>query len=216
MSRIGLIHSTHLVMNAVHRVLAEGCPNCQIIHTLDETLLHDLKAGDHQRDRLVQKLHHMGNILALDGVDVIVVTCSSLSPYVNDIQPVLSVPVLKIDQPMIEYAVSHGSHIGVVATNPTTVGPTQLLINELSGKHKKKVLVQTVVVETAFNSLNGGDGEHHDQIVLEAIDKLLKDTELVIIAQISAARVMPKVNLGIRDKVLTSLDFLSEKVGSMI
>jgi glutamate racemase len=212
MPTIGLIHSTRLVIDSVHQVLTRDCPDCELIHILDETLLRDLGRPDRTPEGLSRKLAALAATLAESGAELVVVTCSSLSPQVNAARTNSPVPILKIDEPMVEYAVRQGTRLGVVATNPATVGPTRMLIEEVAGRLGQPAEVRTALVEQAFLRLNQGDGESHDRLVLEAVERLAGQTDLVLLAQLSIARVLERVQPGRRATVLSSLGFIGAKI----
>lgn len=123
------------------------------------------------------------------GADLVQVTCSSISPCVTAARPMVPVPVLKIDQPMVEHALKIGSRIGVAATVPTTLGPTTDLVYEVAQFKGQAVSVESALCEGAFSALMAGDGETHDRIVRERLEGLLESSDVVILAQASMARV---------------------------
>lgn len=216
MPTIGLIHSTRLVIDSVHLVLTRDCPGCELVHILDETLLRDLRRPDRTPEGLARKLAALAATLAESGADLTVVTCSSLSPRVNAARTHSPVPILKIDEPMVEYAVRHGSRIGVVATNPATVEPTRMLIEEVSGSLGKSAGVQTALVEEAFLRLNQGDAAAHDRLVLEAVERLSDQSDMVLLAQLSIARVLERIQPDRRANVLSSLEFIGDKINDTL
>ena len=64
------------------------------------------------------------------GVDAILNQCSSVGEVADAIKPFVRVPVVKVDEAMAEKAVSLGKKIAVVATVPTTVGPSVRLVEQ--------------------------------------------------------------------------------------
>ncbi|HEY8344318.1 MAG TPA: aspartate/glutamate racemase family protein [Bacillota bacterium] len=204
---VGLIHSTRLIIDTVHRAVSQAGPEVEIIHTLDEGLLKSLqKKEDH---RIARRLTEMAEKLEEDGADLNILTCSSLSPYVNEIRKKLRIPLLKIDEPMIEWAVQNHQKIGVVMTNPTTYEPTTGLLREVAGRLGKEVKVEYNLCEQAFSRLNHGDVQGHDAVVIEAVETLLREVEVVLLAQVSIARIIEQVNPEVRERVFSSLNFIN-------
>ena len=80
-------------------------PHVEVVHILNETLLKDLlRFGPSPKiaERIVRQA-----ILAADaGVDMVVFTCSSTSPSINLARQMLTIPIIKIDDPMAERAVA--------------------------------------------------------------------------------------------------------------
>jgi aspartate/glutamate racemase len=157
------------------------------------------------------------HILAAEdiGADAVLVTCSTVSPYLDQIPA--EIPVLKIDQAMMEQAVAQGERIGVLATNPTTLEPTRQALLNLAEEEGKPVKVKTLLVEGAFAALLGGDAPTHDRLVQEAIEKISAGVDLVVLAQASMARVLetfPEARRGV--PVLTSPHTALERVKQIL
>lgn len=123
------------------------------------------------------------------GASLVQVTCSSISPCVVAARPMVPVPVLKIDQPMVDKALEMGTRIGVAATAPTTLKPTTDLVHERAAFFGKAVQVESALCEGAFAALMSGDGETHDRIVRERLQGLMQRNDAVLLAQASMARV---------------------------
>jgi Asp/Glu/hydantoin racemase len=127
------------------------------------------------------------------GADLILVTCSSTSPIVDVAQKLADVPVHKIDQPMIEQAIETGERIGILATAPTTLVPTTDLLDARSRALGKTVRVEEVLCEGAYDALFAGDMDTNDRIVLRSLEKMMDKTDVVVLAQVSMARVAERI-----------------------
>ncbi|MEG1773566.1 MAG: aspartate/glutamate racemase family protein, partial [Oscillospiraceae bacterium] len=60
----------------------------------------------------------------LTGAALIAVTCSTLTPWLDGLRPLIGVPVVAIDDAMSRRAVTLGAKLTVMATAQSTVGPT--------------------------------------------------------------------------------------------
>jgi len=92
------------------------------------------------------------------GADAVFCLCSSLGPVIDIAKKLVDIPVIKIDEAMAEKAVKDANKIGVMATVPTTWGPTVDLIMEkaeLLGKQVTKVegIDPEMQIECAVNNL---------------------------------------------------------------
>ena len=213
---IGLIHSTRLVVDPVHQVVASQCPDVDIIHVVDEGILKVLFGLGEINDKITGWLGRLVDSTIETGADMAVLSCSSLSPAVNDVREKVNIPFLKIDEPMAELAVREADRIGLVATNHTTPKPSTMLIEEVAEKFGKKVTVVPRVQADAFLKLNAGDIEGHDQVVVRAVEELLEETDVVLLAQISIARVKEKLDDKIKSRVYSSLDFIGPKINEIL
>jgi hypothetical protein len=86
MKLVGMIHSTRLVIESVHKVMALQCPGIDCFHVLDEGILRKLAASRKITPEISQWLTEMALSAQRAGADMAVVSCSSLSPCVNAVQ----------------------------------------------------------------------------------------------------------------------------------
>ncbi|MCP4405090.1 MAG: aspartate/glutamate racemase family protein [bacterium] len=212
MALIGMIHSTRFVIDAVHNAVTSACRDIDILHVMDEGLLRALKPEDGITPEITEWMTDMVRSVEKQGAELAVVSCSSLSPCVSEIRKSVKIPVVKIDEPMVEWAVNNASTIGLVMTNPTTESPSKSLIEEVAQRAGKDVTVVSRLCLEAFWKLNAGDINGHDDEVIRAIHELLQDVEVVILAQISIARVTEKLDDDIKAKVLSSLNFIGPEI----
>jgi len=213
---IGLIHSTRLVVDPVHQVVASQCPDAEIIHIVDEGILKVLFELGEINERITDWLGRLVNSAVETGADMAVLSCSSLSPAVNDVRENVSIPFLKIDEPMAEQAIRTADRIGLVATNHTTPKPSTMLIEEVAQRLGKEVVIVPRVQADAFLKLNQGDVDGHDQVVIQAVEELLQDVDVVLLAQISIARVKTKLDEKTKARVYSSLDFIGPKINEIL
>ena len=120
-------------------------------------------------------------------------TCSSLAPLIDKARGMVKVPLLKVDEAMADEAAKLSDSIGVIATVYTTLGPTSNLIKERAALKGKKVEVETVLCEGAFDALRRGDLDTHDRTVKEHLNKLMGRVKLVVLAQASITRVVAQI-----------------------
>jgi len=90
---------------------------------------------------------------------------------------------------MADQAVATGKKIGVVATLPTTLGPTTDLVKRRAAVAGKTVEVEAVLCEGAFDALMSGDAATHDAAVSKALKELSSRVDVIVLAQASMARV---------------------------
>lgn len=123
-------------------------------------------------------------------VDAILISCSTMNrayTRVSDYMDPYGIPVIQIDQAMMEEAVQAEGKILVVATHGPTVKSTQELLQETAKKLKKKVDFTGVTVEEAFELLGKGEIDNHNKVISNAI-RLAQSREkidIVVLSQLS-------------------------------
>lgn len=130
------------------------------------------------------------DLATLGHVDAILITCSTMNrsfPAVVDAMEEFNIPVIQIDRPMMEQAVSYGGKTLVIATHGPTVATTQALLRETAEEFGKAIDFIGKTVEEAWHRLADGDVEGHNQLLAEAI-RTVQETEKidsVVLAQLS-------------------------------
>ena len=189
MKRIACIDTVYSVIDSFNQQLREGIPGDFLIHTMyDDFLATDPAPGqsgkftpiNHQRLRLDMQAQ------ALTGADIIVVTCSTLSPSVRLLRGEFNVPVVAIDDAMVNEAVAIGTKIGLMATAKSTVAPSTSAIEAAAEAAGKEIDLKVLYNEDAILALKSGDQATHDRLVLEMADQL-KDRDVIVLAQASTA-----------------------------
>lgn len=216
MSLVGAVHTTRLVIDPVHRAVTESAANLQLSHVLDEGILRRLVELGNITPGVVDWLTEMVASTERTGAELAVVSCSSLSPCVNQVRDRVRIPVLKIDEPMMEYGVQNSDRIGLVMTNPTTEEPSRLLFQEVAERFSSKTDLIPYLCEGAFAKLVSGDQAGHDAAVVKAIEQLLERADLVFLAQISIASVRKTLKPEAASRVFSSLDFIGPAINRVI
>jgi Asp/Glu/hydantoin racemase len=132
------------------------------------------------------------------GANFVLVTCSSIGPAVEVAATMVDIPVLRVDQPMADRAVSLGSRIGVAATLPTTLVPTANLIERRAAAASRQIKICSRLCAGAFDALMGGDAARHDAMVAAALRELAAEVDVIVLAQASMARVADSLDESAR------------------
>ncbi len=126
------------------------------------------------------------------GVDAIILTCSTMNRAYKTVQAHVekfNVPIIQIDEPMMEMAVENGGKVLVVATLDTTVKSTIALLEETAKKNNKSIEIEGAEVNDAFALLGSGKIQEHNEVIAKAIRNAQKKDkiDIVVLAQLSMA-----------------------------
>ena len=186
---IGFVHTVLSLRETFAELADELVPGEETFHIADESLLGVTRREGSLSATTRRRVLGYVESAADAGADVVVVTCSSIGPAVDDAAHFVDVPVLRIDEAMADEAVRIGSRIGVVATLRSTLEPTAALVERRAGEAGKQVEVVSRVADGAFDALGAGDRERHDELVRAALREVSRDVDVVVLAQASMARV---------------------------
>ena len=172
-------------------------------------------------DAFVRYAHDLVN---LAHVDAVLITCSTMNRAYRAVEAALAgygVPVIQIDQPMMQRAVEIGGHTLVLATHGPTMSSTQALLRETADAAGKTLSFGGLTIEAAWHQLAIGDVEGHNHTLARVIRAHLAHERVnsVVLAQLSMAALLlsypdPQAEFGI--PVLTSAQCGFERVRQIL
>ena len=187
---LGLIHTSATLVPVFQQLCKDMLPDVNVFNIVDDSLIKDvIKRGELTTQTARRVVDYVGSAEAA-GADFILVTCSSIGAAVETSAYLTKVPVLRVDQPMADLAVQSGKRIGVVATLPTTLGPTSDLVKRRAAFFGKEIELTSKLCEGAFEALMSGDAATHDNMVAAALKELSTKVDVILLAQASMARVV--------------------------
>jgi hypothetical protein len=199
MAEVGLIHATPLAIPPVRDAFARLWPEARLINLLDEGLLAVLEADGSIGPRATDHMLRVVGLVRDSGVGVIQLTCSAYSPLVPTLRQVAPVPVLAIDDVLVEAAVERGRRIGLISTQPLTARALQAAADRAG----REIELESIVYREAFEALGRGDGAEHDRRLGEKI-RAYADRDVIVLGQASMARVLPTLPPDLAARTLTS------------
>jgi Asp/Glu/hydantoin racemase len=184
------IHTVQPLIEVFNDLSARMLPDAQVMHILDEPLLKGVQQRGSLTTADADRLK--SHVVAAEqvGVRAALVTCSTISPLVDQIIDEVLIPTMKIDEAMIDRAVKTGSRICVLATAASTLQPTRTALEQRAVQESRQVQVETVLVENALELLLQGRGDEHDRLMIEAMEQIPASVDLIVLAQASMARVL--------------------------
>jgi Asp/Glu/hydantoin racemase len=191
--RLGMIHTSATLVPVFEQLCRDKLPSVPLFNIVDDSLIKDVIASDRLRPTTARRV--VQHVAAAEdaGADVILVTCSSIGRAVETAAGLASVPVLRVDRPMAEEAVSIGRRIGVLATLRTTLEPTADLVARCAAERGQEIELTSCLCEGAFEALMSGNAARHDELVLAALEQLSAQADVIALAQASMARVVATI-----------------------
>lgn len=211
------IIQTSAVSSAELKALCEEImPEVTVYQIIDDSLIKEVNANGGPTVGVRRRMYQYYQQAASLGVDVILNQCSSVGEVADQIKPFVEVPVVKIDEAMAEKAVSLGKRIAVVATVPTTVGPSVRLVEKKAREAGKEIEVETHLVKDAMMILiEQGDVETHNRMVLGEVEVAAETCDVVVLAQGSMTVLLPLLG-HIQKPVLSSPRLGVERVKEVL
>lgn len=195
MKKVMLLHTVKSVCDTFGLELSDVLGSDVIIDNMLDTFLADDPArhgGVFSTENRLRLVHDLESAQLADP-DLIVVTCSSLSPYIHSLRPFFKVPIIAVDDAMCNAALDKGSKIAVLATAASALEPAIWKLNLFAKERGVKVYLQSFCNPEAIAALKKGDRATHDRLLLQMADKVDRNCNAVILAQASMAQMNDKV-----------------------
>ncbi len=200
---LALIHTSATLVPVFAQLCKAKLPGVETFNIIDDSLVRAIGARGSLTPDIARRVAGYIESAETGGADYILVTCSSIGPAVEAAAPAIGVPVLRVDQPLADQAVSTGRRIGVIATLPTTLHPTADLVQRRAAVLGRPIELTSRLCEGAFEALMSGDAAKHDTLVAAALRELSKEVDVILLAQASMARVVD--TLAPEDRVVPIL-----------
>ena len=212
MKSIALIHTVKTVANSFEQKLKDYVGEPVKIHNLWDDFLanNPNEIGEFTIENRC-RLYNDIKSAEMTGADMIVVTCSTLTPVVNMIRPFVKVPLIAIDDAMGRKAVTCGERILVLATAGSTEGPMREKLNAEAAKLGKSIQIDFQANAEAFQAMKAVQMERHDAILLD-MAKNISGYDCVVLAQASMAHLDQKIEAICKIPVLSSPGLCMEQV----
>jgi Asp/Glu/hydantoin racemase len=214
---VALIHAVIPAMPPMRETLARELPDVRVLNLLDEGLLSEVERRGGLTPDCVERLATQVGLGIQAGAQAVLLTCTAYSPVVDQVQARFpEVPVLGVDQVMVDQAVERASRIGVLATVPAGLEQQREMLRRSAERAQKEIEVVPSLHPGAMAALQRGDGETHDRILLEALPGLATQVDLILLAQASMARLAPKLPKDLGVPVLTSPALAVERLRELL
>jgi len=212
---ITMIHTVFPIVNNLKAIFEKklGNQSATIYNIVDDSILPRILNNGSLSPEIVSTVYQHISSAEKMGSDIILVTCSSISEVVDIVSPLVSVPVIKIDDAMTDEAVKIAGTLGVVATIETTLNPTMNQLKKKMVKAGKEINIVPLLCSSAYKALiDEGDSKKHDLLLYKAIEEIIEDVDAIVLAQASMARLLPRLEKLTNKPILTSTESGIERV----
>lgn len=203
MTRIALIHALAHSVAPINDALAQAWPEAARMNLLDDSLSADLARSGAGLDAAMHKRFLvLADYATGTGATAILFTCSAFGACIDAVAAAHpGIPVLKPNEAMVQEAIQAcpaGGRIGLVASFAGT-------LTSMPPEFPAGTDLRCALTEDAMRALNDGDGDAHDQHVVQAARSLAaQGCTVIALAQFSMARAAPAVRKALGLPVFTT------------
>jgi len=201
--RIFLVHPTPLAMRPVEHAFKTLWPDAQVVNLLDESLYADVGVNGELAPALYQRVANLLWHCEASGADGIVFSGSTFGPAVEAASSGVTVPLLRIEEAMMDEAVARGGSILLVSTQKRALPVVRATLDHSAKRAGKSPPITVLWVAGARDALVNGDNDKHDRLIAEQA-AAAGDFDTVVLGMISMAPARAKMPPALASKTLTS------------
>ena len=201
---IAVLHTSPATIEVFGKLLRERLPGRRVINILDDSILPELADNGADVAAVLPRWRNYARTAQERGAGLILNACSSIGAFCATVEAELGIPVVRVDAAMAREAVSRGDRIAAVATLKTTLRPTCELLEATARAAGRLPAIEPVLVEGAYEALMAGDQARHDDLLAAALEQAARKNDVVVLAQASMARVLPRIAASEQGKFLVS------------
>lgn len=190
---VTIVHTSFVSVDDLTALFNELGPEFQVRHIVDDSLLPEVLANGGVTSAVISRICAYYKAAQEAGSDLVFNQCSSVGEAADIAAKMLHTPVIKVDKKMAMVACETGQRIAVAATLETTLGPTCRLLENTAREMNKKIIIEPLLIEGAFDELISGNRSKHNEMVLNAIKGALDHVDAVVCAQGSMVAILPEL-----------------------
>ena len=172
--------------------LKENVPGVRVEFITDSTILADVRANGGPTQAVIDRMRLYAKAAEISGADLIVNSCSTVGEVADIYRNDVTVPVMKIEDPMCREALTYGARFAVIGTVETSMGPVKRILERLGKEQGKEVECDLFVQREAWDALVAGDPARHNRILLENLRKLdEQEYDAIVMSQVSMRALLP-------------------------
>ena len=201
--RVFLVHPTPLALPPVDEAFKTLWREAQIVNLLDESLYADVGANGELTPGLYARVANLFRHCEASGADGILFSGSTFGPAVEEGRKGIKVPVLRIEEAMMDEAVARGGSILVVSTQKRALPVVRTTLDQSARRAGRTPEIRELWVAGARDALNAGDSDKHDRLIAEQ-SAAAGNFDTIVLGMISMAPARTKMPPALAKKTLTS------------
>ncbi|WP_449123885.1 aspartate/glutamate racemase family protein [Pseudomonas viridiflava] len=204
-TRIFLIQATALSVAPITDAFKKHWPEAELANLLDDSLSRDLALTGELTEGLKQRLLNLTQYAEAAGADAVLFTCSAFGAAIDACKHVVSIPVLKPNEAMIDQALGSASRVALLATFEPAIASMLEEFKAASTTAGTPLQITAHHVPGAFQALQEGNIEGHDCEISNTA-KTIEGCEVICFAQFSMTSAAGRVQSESGQPVLTTPD----------
>ncbi|WP_114194218.1 aspartate/glutamate racemase family protein [Edaphovirga cremea] len=190
MKKIAIFHTSSATLGMMQNLIADHMPQAEVMHIVEDSMIKQVMKHGGISPAISARIAGYIDIAQKAGCEIFMTACSSIGGAVEQCQFMTPLQLTRIDCAMVDEAIALGGRIAVLATVATTLEPTLEFVRRKASEAGKDLEIVPTLMPEAFTALLDGDNVTHDRIVAEGLKNAFANSDVVMLAQASMARVL--------------------------
>jgi hypothetical protein len=210
--RLGCLHAHYSNIEYIEKALFPF--NIELIHFVDPALMYRVTSDENFQESDAQnKVKEQIEWIAQCNIDAILITCTNYIAILQEDQLLLSVPIIKIDEPFFDYICNIQQPQTILFTNPATVEGTVERLKHYADNHHKSLDLEVIVINNTFDLIMQGLKEEYNQEISKFLNQIIKKEKKVIsVAQLSMVEASQQVEYKTSKTIINPLNTLVSSI----
>lgn len=205
--RLGCLHAHYSNIEYIESALS--LYDVELMHFVDPALMYRVTSDENFKVADAQKkVKEQIEWIAQCNVDAILITCTNYIALLPEEEFIISMPILKIDEPYFESICDVQQSQTILFTNPATVSGTMERLNKYADNHQKSLDVEVIVINNTFDLIMRGLKQEYNQKIIEFLRSIIKENKIISIAQLSMVEASKEVEFLTSHSIINPLDTL--------
>ncbi len=198
--KVAIISTTIAAIGPMVDEFAQTMPEADLLHFLDEGLVVEfMRSGGLSKAAKIRTLE-LARAAESAGAEIIVCSCSTLSPVFSEMEPFIGIPMISIDQAMAEEACRLADEVTIAATAESVLKSVLPTFEKAAAAVGRNPTIKTVIISEARR--HPRSSPEFFEVISEGINEALTDSSIVAVAQCSMSGCLPLIPDEARGKVI--------------
>lgn len=205
--KLGCLHAHYSNIEYIEAALS--LYDVELIHFVDPALMHQVTSDENfKAENAQKKVKEQVEWIAKCQVDAILITCTNYIALLPEDDFLITMPILKIDEPYFEAICDVAQPQTIVFTNPLTVNGTMERLKTYATVRQKLLNVEVIVIKDTFDLIMKGLKQEYNKKISEFLHRMMKENNMVSVAQLSMVEAAKEVELLTLHTIINPLDTL--------
>ena len=180
----------------------------------EDTLLNEIMEHGEMTPEFSRRAFDIYERAAKSSPDAILIECSTLgdvSRYAKPLYELMGIPLISLDQPAADKAVSLGKRIGMIANIHTTLGPSERLLQSCAHAQGKEI-----EIVRGYRKAFGMGQEAIKNSIFESCREIASSVDVIFLAQPSMTAWGNMLQMELSVPIISTLPYAAKEVKKVL